>query len=497
MSSNLDRDKDIDHVGLTSPYIVQHGTIIPGRHRYLCYFLHRYLAFRLPEVQALAEIANNGSPIDAEDGLPILVWENSYGNIDASPFWYIHVRSEDIVRFIAQRSMLLKAIIEVWGEGETADEMRQSVASFDPETKAKYTHEDISFKITVDTPGLTIPQTEKIKLIESMEDSTQFEGKFNLENPQHDFWLILSLNQAFMLEVSSDRERYYFGRVFLVPSSRSKLATYDLRKRLYIGPTSMDAELSFLMCNIAGIRKSSLVIDPFVGTGSVLVSAADLGGITLGCDIDIRVIKNGKKDIKGNPVNIWSNFGFYNLPYPLGIFRLDLHRSPFRENLTEFVDAIVSDPPYGVRAGGRKSKAKPLLHIIDRNTHVISTAPYLLGECLRDLVEFAARLLVVNGKLVYWLPAAEGLYFENELPQHPVMEILSNSEQALAGRYNRRMISMRKRKAYDKKETMEYYARIGPPVMSIDTMHEYVYATAEDGVSVSDAPKQRSRSKYV
>ena len=35
--------------------------------------------------------------------------------------------------------------------------------------------------------------------------------------------------------------------------------------------------------------------DPFVGTGSILVAAAHLGDVTLGADIDIRVVRDGKQ----------------------------------------------------------------------------------------------------------------------------------------------------------------------------------------------------------
>lgn len=45
------------------------------------------------------------------------------------------------------------------------------------------------------------------------------------------------------------------------------------------------------------VRRYSLVLDPFVGTGSVLVPATHLGALTLGADIDIRVIKIGGFDI--------------------------------------------------------------------------------------------------------------------------------------------------------------------------------------------------------
>lgn len=47
---------------------------------------------------------------------------------------------------------------------------------------------------------------------------------------------------------------------------------YDLKKRLYIGPTSLDHSLAILMANASMIKKGSIVLDPFVGTASLLVS---------------------------------------------------------------------------------------------------------------------------------------------------------------------------------------------------------------------------------
>ena len=41
------------------------------------------------------------------------------------------------------------------------------------------------------------------------------------------------------------------------------------------------------------------MFDPFVGTGSILVAAAHLGAVTLGADIDIRSLRDGKIDALG------------------------------------------------------------------------------------------------------------------------------------------------------------------------------------------------------
>lgn len=45
------------------------------------------------------------------------------------------------------------------------------------------------------------------------------------------------------------------------------------------------------------VGRGSLVFDPFVGTGSILVAAAHRGARTLGTDIDMRVLKLGACNI--------------------------------------------------------------------------------------------------------------------------------------------------------------------------------------------------------
>lgn len=50
-----------------------------------------------------------------------------------------------------------------------------------------------------------------------------------------------------------------------------------------------------LTCSAAcsQVGKGDLVYDPFVGTGSILVAASHVGSITMGADIDIRVVRDG------------------------------------------------------------------------------------------------------------------------------------------------------------------------------------------------------------
>ncbi|KAL4439704.1 hypothetical protein ABPG75_002705 [Micractinium tetrahymenae] len=494
-------------LGLLHPAVLDHGAAAgcpatAGRRRYLCYFLHRHLEFRLPDAQSAAEVALEGGHAARLDtgcrggggGGAAVVWEKPFGNRPESPFWYAHVHSKDAAKAIAARSLLTKVVLEVWGEGETLEGLQAAVAAHPEAERAKWGGAEQSFKFVVDTWGCTFTMAQQVELIESMEGCTRFQGRIDLRSPQNRFWLIVVKSNGRGLPLLPDR--YYFGRE-VAAGDRSVVSTYDLRRRRYLGPTSMDTEMAFLMCNIckarfcsARVRRCSLVLDPFVGTGSILIPAAHLGALTLGADIDIRVIKLGKKDKAGRQVNVWTNFRDYGLPPPLGLLRCDLHTAPFRDGLEEVLDAIVCDPPYGVRAGGKKSVAKERL-ITDRTSYIPSTDPYTLAECLHDLLDAAARLLRVGGRLAYFMPSAPGFYCEDEVPRHPALEMLANCEQMLTTRYSRRLILMEKVKTYSAAEAAAYFERRGPPRMSIDNMHEYIYKSpaelaAEAGVTLEE-----------
>lgn len=130
------------------------------------------------------------------------------------------------------------------------------------------------------------------------------------------------------------------------------------------------------------------------------------------------------------------------------------------------LDAIICDPPYGVRAGGRKSGGRKLLngdrssedYVIPegkREDHIPSTAPYAMSECLFDLLETSAKLLVMKGRLVYFYPAAREDYTDEDLPTHPCLRLVANSEQILTKRWSRRLITMEKVQEYTEEMAAE------------------------------------------
>ena len=66
------------------------------------------------------------------------------------------------------------------------------------------------------------------------------------------------------------------------------------------------------------------------------------------------------------------------------------------------------------------------------------------GECLRDLLDMSAKLLRRDGRLVYFMPAAPEVYKEEEIPRHPALRLIANSEQVLSTKFSRRLITMEK-----------------------------------------------------
>ncbi|KAJ7547194.1 hypothetical protein O6H91_08G073900 [Diphasiastrum complanatum] len=294
---------------------------------YLCYFLHRLLDYRLPEVESLAKLFGC---FDGEDGAHHLQWKQPPHHHLDSPFYFVSLPSEEIARSIAHRSLLVKGMFEIWGEGTSYEELQTAIQSYPEERKLPFLGEESTFKIVVDTFGKVLNSQEQSERIESFK-FIPFKGRVQLKNPQHKFWAIetdgVALNNGLPPLAS---KIIFFGRE-LGGANRSLVTKYELSRRKYLGPTAMDAEVAHLMVNQALVQPGKLVYDPFVGTGSILVAAAHHGALTMGADIDIRVVRDGR----GPDCNVWSNFKQYNLCAPVGLIRADNNSPPWRSGLNE------------------------------------------------------------------------------------------------------------------------------------------------------------------
>jgi tRNA (guanine10-N2)-dimethyltransferase len=86
------------------------------------------------------------------------------------------------------------------------------------------------------------------------------------------------------------------------------------------------------MVNLSMVRKNEILLDPFCGTGGILIEAGILGIKIIGNDIDNKLVIGCKE-----------NLDFYNISQ-YKIYNLDIGEIHKKINK---VDAVVSDFPYG------------------------------------------------------------------------------------------------------------------------------------------------------
>jgi tRNA (guanine10-N2)-dimethyltransferase len=158
---------------------------------------------------------------------------------------------------------------------------------------------------------------------------TMISGPVSLTSPETEYRAILS------------EDRCYFGRV-LFPIDR---AAYDLRnpgKRDFFHPGVMMPRMARTLVNIAYAQPGDIVLDPFCGTGGLLIEAELLGMHTLGSDFDPFMIAGSRRNTQKTEV-----------------FLGDAASLPIRD---QSVDSIVTDFPYGQSVCIRKTDTMDQLY---------------------------------------------------------------------------------------------------------------------------------------
>ena len=81
------------------------------------------------------------------------------------------------------------------------------------------------------------------------------QGKVNLTDPEHIFWIIEDIGEN--APKTQPPKRVMFTRQVAL-GSRSLIDRFDVKKRDYIGTTSMDAALSLIIANMAKVCWDSI-----------------------------------------------------------------------------------------------------------------------------------------------------------------------------------------------------------------------------------------------
>ena len=341
----------------------------------------------------------------------------------------------------------MQKIYELWGSGVDYESLHADIRARTEHIWPAY--QPATFRFEFDSFRGTHSNEEKRRLIESF-GFMKFTGKIVMSKPDNQFIVF----EDYELDAAKPHA-LHFGRE-VAEGGRRAVNKYNVKKRHYIATTSMDAELSLVTANMALSAPGTLAYDPFMGTGSFPVSCAHFGAAVFGSDLDGRSIR-GKKGR-----NVASNFKQYaTSDLYLGGVTADLTNTPLIHG--RILDAIVCDPPYGVREG-----LKVLGHVKERlkyevildngvpahlqDDYVPPKKPYSFVRMLDDILDFGATRLVDGGRLCMWMPvagakedpdaapeelekqaaAAEGEQLEAEeyaIPQHPALALVAESKQ--------------------------------------------------------------------
>jgi tRNA (guanine10-N2)-dimethyltransferase len=110
---------------------------------------------------------------------------------------------------------------------------------------------------------------------------------------------------------------------------------FDVRKvgeRPFFSPVSLHPRYARTLVNLTRVKKGQTLLDPFCGTGGILIEASMIGAKVLGSDI--------AEDMAGGCV---ANLNHFHAPFE----RIDI--SDIGDIATVFgkVDVVATDPPYG------------------------------------------------------------------------------------------------------------------------------------------------------
>lgn len=114
--------------------------------------------------------------------------------------------------------------------------------------------------------------------------------------------------------------------------NRSQFEQRKVQHRPFFSPISLHPKLARALINLSAIQKGGALLDPFCGTGGILLEAGLIGAQVIGSDVEQKMIDGCQKTLD-----------FYNIE-KYKIFCSDI--GDINSHVAE-IDAVVTDLPYG------------------------------------------------------------------------------------------------------------------------------------------------------
>jgi len=128
---------------------------------------------------------------------------------------------------------------------------------------------------------------------------------------------------------------------------------HHVRYRPYFSPISIHPRIARSMVNLANCSTDDTVLDPFCGTGGILIEAADMGIKAKGIDLLEKMIVNSKGNLE--------HFGLEG----------KIKKGDVEESKNQKFKAIVTDPPYGIASS---TGGENISELLQRAMNIFSEA---------------------------------------------------------------------------------------------------------------------------
>ena len=323
---------------------------------------------------------------------------------------------------VAVRCIGCKGVFQILGEGDTLEDCIQKVGRLSDEQILNLIQGSWSMQVKMLGRSDRLHPRDRRDRVESFRDvlGVLVKRKVVLNHPDHELMLLedcRSLESDFGAGQPQPPHHVYL--LLKVPSSttptvRELAELSDVKKRAFIGTTTLPADRALLMSNLGLVGTGMTVLDPFCGSGGLLLSSALLGASVVGADVDAELLSFSDAPIRfpNSPlrpnrgvelVSYGDSFTELGLERPMLLPGLDIQSADvvpqvLQANHGQRYDAIVTDPPYGIRESSSNMSGE---QITERLCEVASQALNPLGrlvllrvvECTRETLEQAQQVL--------------------------------------------------------------------------------------------------------
>ncbi len=166
--------------------------------------------------------------------------------------------------------------------------------------------------------------------------------------------------------------------------------------RPFFSPISLHPRIARALVNLSGIKRGEKLLDPFCGTGGILLEAGMIGAHVFGSDFEKKMVEGCKKTLD-----------YYGI-YPYTVFQADVGEI----GKIGKVEGVVSDFPYG-RSTRINSKLEDLYARAFENIQAVlkKDRQAVVGLPNRDAVKIAEPYLEVLQIYPYWVHKSLTRYF--------------------------------------------------------------------------------------